>query len=471
MSKRALVYLSCACLAMGTALFGASPGACQCAPPQPASLDQSYIGIYADENHAGCNAFQQSNLPERITFWIWLLPERYGIDAAEFKISYPSNVETPFVEHQNPEIQLSLGNLAEGVAFTFESCQTDWVWTHYQSFYLTDCMPSEIQVVGYPGTGTIDYSDCQFMIKEFRVLNYLYLNNWCDLCIHAPYMVCASAEGPATVQATFLGCIDASRAPFEDNFILYDKSNPADSIGVVEAVLEGSDFTLTLERTMVSGTTYILKARQIWNCDYMRADSQREIYYESPNATMVQSYSATLGDRCVELAWRLSQADEGISFVISRSEDGGAFAELDGFGVRREGLGFAYTDSKIEPERRYAYRVDCVLDGTRTLLFESDPVETPAARLVLDQNRPNPFNPSTTISFDLPSELAVSLEVYDISGRLVSRLIGGEMLGPGPHSIQWNGTDDRGTTVSSGVYIYRLLAGKSIVSRKMVMLR
>jgi hypothetical protein len=473
MFSRNIVCAFCFCLLAAAALFEPSPVAAQCGAAQPASLEQSYIGLYADEAHQVCHAFQPSNIPVRLTLWIWCRAEQNGIQAAEFKINYPANVET-LVEHQNPEIQLSMGSLEEGVSLLFESCQTDWVWTHYQNFYLTDCMPSMIEVVGYPSTGTMDYVDCQYgPIKHFRPLNYLYLNSFCDLCIHAPFILCTSIEGPTTVHAVFYGCVNDNAAPFEDNFILYDKSNPADSIGVVQAVKQGYDeFTLTLERTMVHGTTYVLRARNLWGCnDYLRGDSEKEIFYEGPTATLLQSYTAALGDQCIELAWSLSEVDEGVSFIISRSADGGAFTELDGSGVKREGFEFTYADSGIEPEKEYTYKAEWMLAGERRFLFVSEPVATPAMRLVLHQNRPNPFNPSTVISFCLPGESDVTLDVFDISGRLVTRLMDEERQSPGAHSVDWDGRDARGKAVASGIYIYRLVAGKQSISRKMVLLK
>jgi flagellar hook assembly protein FlgD len=71
----------------------------------------------------------------------------------------------------------------------------------------------------------------------------------------------------------------------------------------------------------------------------------------------------------------------------------------------------------------------------------------------------------------LPQELGVTLEVYDISGRLVVQLLRGEKQTSGSHHIEWNGRDAQGNDVSSGIYIYRLTAGKSIISRKMVLLK
>jgi len=91
--------------------------------------------------------------------------------------------------------------------------------------------------------------------------------------------------------------------------------------------------------------------------------------------------------------------------------------------------------------------------------------------LTLNQNHPNPFNPSTTISYYLPVAGPVTLEVYDSSGRLVSRLLDGAKEEKGTHSVAWRGLDAQGRSVSSGVYFYRLQSGKEILSRKMILLR
>lgn len=91
----------------------------------------------------------------------------------------------------------------------------------------------------------------------------------------------------------------------------------------------------------------------------------------------------------------------------------------------------------------------------------------------LAQNHPNPFNPSTTISFSVPEGAygsPVSLKVYDISGRLVCVLAEGSR-DPGEHTVFWDGTDERGRRQPSGVYIYRLRAGGRSFTRKMVLLK
>ena len=89
---------------------------------------------------------------------------------------------------------------------------------------------------------------------------------------------------------------------------------------------------------------------------------------------------------------------------------------------------------------------------------------------VLHQNHPNPFNPSTTISFSLCDRGAVSLVIYDVAGRLVNVLVD-DVMDAGTHDVTWDGRGNAGRTVASGVYFYRLRVGEFTDTRKMVLLR
>lgn len=90
------------------------------------------------------------------------------------------------------------------------------------------------------------------------------------------------------------------------------------------------------------------------------------------------------------------------------------------------------------------------------------------SRLVLRQNSPNPFNPSTAIGFELPSPGAVRLAVYDVRGRWVRTLAEGAM-DAGSHTATWDGRDARGVRAGSGLYFYKLDAGGNSDVRKMVL--
>ncbi|MBW6513477.1 MAG: T9SS type A sorting domain-containing protein [Candidatus Syntrophosphaera sp.] len=94
----------------------------------------------------------------------------------------------------------------------------------------------------------------------------------------------------------------------------------------------------------------------------------------------------------------------------------------------------------------------------------------PAVSNMLLQNFPNPFNPETTIGFDLPQAGKTNLSIYNVKGQLVKTLVDGD-LGFGRHSYLWNGTDNGGNSVSSGLYFYRLSSGGHTESRRMMLLK
>lgn len=88
----------------------------------------------------------------------------------------------------------------------------------------------------------------------------------------------------------------------------------------------------------------------------------------------------------------------------------------------------------------------------------------------LSQNFPNPFNPSTTIRFSLPQGGPVSLKIYNIRGQLVKTLVDG-FTEAGRHQAVWNGTDEAGTTVASGIYFCRFSANGFVEVKKMALVR
>ena len=88
----------------------------------------------------------------------------------------------------------------------------------------------------------------------------------------------------------------------------------------------------------------------------------------------------------------------------------------------------------------------------------------------LHQNYPNPFNPETTLRFNTPEDTHISLKIYNIKGQLVSTLLEKE-LKAGTHNINWNGTDQTGKPLPSGIYHYRLESDNYIDTRSMLLLK
>jgi len=88
---------------------------------------------------------------------------------------------------------------------------------------------------------------------------------------------------------------------------------------------------------------------------------------------------------------------------------------------------------------------------------------------ILEQNYPNPFNPSTVIRYALPANSQISLEIVDLSGRLLRTFSPTQEYGP--HEVVWDGKDDLGTRVSSGVYFYRLRSGGTMIAKRMLLVK
>ena len=90
--------------------------------------------------------------------------------------------------------------------------------------------------------------------------------------------------------------------------------------------------------------------------------------------------------------------------------------------------------------------------------------------ITLEQNFPNPFNPITSLSYDLPEDLFVSIIIYDMLGNVINNLVNANQSS-GYKSIQWNATNNQGEPVSAGVYLYKIQAGDFVDTKKMILLK
>ena len=117
--------------------------------------------------------------------------------------------------------------------------------------------------------------------------------------------------------------------------------------------------------------------------------------------------------------------------------------------------------------------IDGVLYGDTTRIVTSVPELLAAfpTQLELSPNFPNPFNPSTTISFKLQSSNRISLVIFDALGKEVKTVIDNEWFDFGPHKIMWDGTTDDGRAASSGIYYCRLSGNGNGITRSMILLK
>ena len=119
--------------------------------------------------------------------------------------------------------------------------------------------------------------------------------------------------------------------------------------------------------------------------------------------------------------------------------------------------------SEAGPAARYKLTI-----GTPTGVLEN--VISLPKEFALDQNYPNPFNPTTTIRFALPKDAMVTLRIYDVLGREVRTLVN-ERVSAGYQQVVWDGRNEFGSQVASGMYIYHITAGDFVSTKKMMMLK
>jgi len=139
---------------------------------------------------------------------------------------------------------------------------------------------------------------------------------------------------------------------------------------------------------------------------------------------------------------------------------------VQGAGTSNSPKDYSYTDASVA-SGTYAYRLKQIdNDGTFEYSSEAEITLSVPKVFALDQNYPNPFNPSTTINFTLAEDSHVSLRVFDMLGREVATLANGEMKAGEVHNVLFDAS-----RLSSGLYFYRLDAGKSSLVKKLVLMK
>jgi hypothetical protein len=131
---------------------------------------------------------------------------------------------------------------------------------------------------------------------------------------------------------------------------------------------------------------------------------------------------------------------------------------------------FPVTDLALQPAR--AGRADAFIAklGSRLTAVREDRTASLPQSFSLSQNFPNPFNSETVIRFELPENGEVELAVYNLAGQRVAALIQGQREA-GSYTLRWDGRDERGRELASGVYLYRLWTGENVETRKLLLLR
>jgi FlgD Ig-like domain len=184
-----------------------------------------------------------------------------------------------------------------------------------------------------------------------------------------------------------------------------------------------------------------------------------------PVAVAISSFNASAKNDIVTLRG-VFRSNLPVDVVnVYRAVGSGSFIRVDA--VSPTGTTFNYTDRVSAGNYRYQIGV---VDADGEYMSAIQTVSVKALSASLAQNEPNPFNPETTIRYTVPAAGNVTINIYDASGRLVRTLLDGSSPA-GSHNVTWNGVDNHNSQVSSGVYFYRLTAGKFSETKKMVLLK
>lgn len=211
---------------------------------------------------------------------------------------------------------------------------------------------------------------------------------------------------------------------------------------------------------------------------------------DEPLSVGLTSFEATQIENSVKLTWATESETDNLGFALYRSE-GKGFVKIASYDSHEElksknpnasfVQNYEFSDETVEFGKTYTYQLADIDFGNVKTLHENFERTVTVLRnneklatnfdYELKQNFPNPFNPTTQIKFSLKKESVTQLKIYNILGQLVQTLIS-EKLKEGNHSIQWNGTDELGKQVASGIYYYKISTESGFSqTKKMILLK
>lgn len=175
----------------------------------------------------------------------------------------------------------------------------------------------------------------------------------------------------------------------------------------------------------------------------------------------------------VTVKWATASESDNLGFNVLRSrQENGTYDKINReiIAARPDGI-YSYSDQSVKAGERYFYKLeDISRDGQITLHGPVSAQVLAPETFELSQNYPNPFNPTTTIRFQLPSEGKVLLQIFNTNGQLIRTLVDAQVR-VGFHQAVWDGKNDSGIPVVTGVYYYRIIANGTVMTKKMALLK
>ena len=205
---------------------------------------------------------------------------------------------------------------------------------------------------------------------------------------------------------------------------------------------------------------------------------EKTIQFDEQVAVELSSFVGSVIEDRVVLNWETVSQTNNAGFRVLRSTDGETYEAVSeliaGAGTTDQVMDYMFEDTSLPAAEIVYYVLEQIdLDGT---INRSNAIEVLlGARFTLPTEfasavYPNPFNPRTTISYDLPSDATVSIVIYDAIGQEIRHLVS-QHYTAGRYSVQWDAKDHLGRSVGSGVYIAKIVAGPNTAIQKMLLLK
>ena len=238
----------------------------------------------------------------------------------------------------------------------------------------------------------------------------------------------------------------------------------SDATGVVQGVIV-ENAGLTLDKGTVSGS--------LSNEPLSNGDASLPVE--------LSSFSARSEGQTVVLEWVTESETDNLGFILERSQDKTSWAviasyqtcsDLEGQGNTTSRTEYAFTDETAAAEAEYTYRLsDVNIEGQQNVIASTSVyINALPQTTQLFSAYPNPFNPSTTLAYQLAKEERVEISVYNTLGSFIKTLYSSNQPA-GSYQVNWNGTDENGSKVPSGAYLIRMQTDKVTQTQKVLLVK